>query len=348
MKSTIRYIWKTDPQIEIERIFDTYVTVNDGFFQHFNFLLLPYPHKKHVYLPYIDFTHIPELPELHHDIPYDYSDGKIKKAERYIATQLKSYPKPKVVQISDIKAEFDVIKKEFTKTMLDVFPNFYRSVVDITFKVTPYGINCSFWVEEKEDGRHLTIWLRNSGMSMQEIMASLIHGIISCPVYYLGQVGDTNNFHEWKQREWAIDFLCKHSALAKFYPDTTIDELEKEDKKFELMQESDAYYAKLGAKLDLNTVKFDQKDFYINDTKIHLNVKEYIIMKLLYDNLNTIVSFDDIEDTLYQEDEVEYPRWAISKILERVRNKIKDTGIVVPMIYTFRNQGYMMKAYKTS
>jgi hypothetical protein len=339
----ITYNWSSSHELDVDRVLYTILGVAEGFFQRFNFLLLPFAHNSHIYLPDLDYTFMTNLPPHPHEDDVEPDDPDFKEAREKISEQLKTYSYPRRVPIEELRAGFEAIEEQFTASMDYIFPHLYPRVDEVFISVVPFGSVGSFGLHYTDNGSiKLYIYLRNTGMNQKKILSTLIHCLISCPVYELTGVRDVD-VARWKTRESVIDFLAEHTVLNLFEPDTTIHELEKEDKALHLLSISDEYYRKLGSHIQGNVIKVENDDIYINGNKIHLHEKEKLVFTLLYSRVNDIVDMDTIESSLYNEDEIEYPGWAIAKIIERLRKKIRKTGIIVPLIYTFRNKGYMMK-----
>lgn len=75
----------------------------------------------------------------------------------------------------------------------------------------------------------------------------------------------------------------------------------------------------------------------------NLRNEEKIILKLLIENRNQIVTFSEISDALWKENSSEkFSMYAIAKVVERLREKIKEFGISVNVIHTQRGQGYVL------
>jgi DNA-binding response OmpR family regulator len=62
----------------------------------------------------------------------------------------------------------------------------------------------------------------------------------------------------------------------------------------------------------------------------------------LIENSNSFVSFDAIADNFSDSDE-NFSLYAISKTIQRLRNKLETNGISGSYIQTLRGQGYLLK-----
>jgi DNA-binding response OmpR family regulator len=56
-----------------------------------------------------------------------------------------------------------------------------------------------------------------------------------------------------------------------------------------------------------------------------------------------VVTYDQIGDWFWGEEATEkYSLYSIAKIMEKIRKKIKDTGVYQELIFTIRGQGYVV------
>jgi hypothetical protein len=276
----------------------------------------------------------------HTDIPMDHP--LIQEALKSIDQQLESYKGPKEVKIHEIQSSYHQIEDQLWNTLNSMFPDIYQKVVKVSFVISPFGSVCAFEKEQKGDAIHLKIYIRNTGRSLEDITASFVHALLSCAVYKEYDTGNESS-PKWKVREEIVDFLIRKSALNKLSQNVTIHELEKYDESHTLRTISEEYYKKLGLEATNQNVQCKRGKYYINEKVIDLSATEKKIFELLYSSKNEIIQMDVLIDALYPEESVEYPEWAISKHLERIRKKVRDLGVISPLIVTYRNQGYKLK-----
>jgi hypothetical protein len=99
-----------------------------------------------------------------------------------------------------------------------------------------------------------------------------------------------------------------------------------------LAQESETYLLELGVK----------KQTKVNFSKLLLTKKEKLILDLLVENKNKLVGTEKIAETIWGEQvEEKYSLYAISKLVDRLRQKIRDeTG--QNLIHNQRGSGYIL------
>ena len=74
----------------------------------------------------------------------------------------------------------------------------------------------------------------------------------------------------------------------------------------------------------------------------NLSPTEKIILRLLIQKAGGVVTFDEFGNELFG-DENDFSLYAISKNIERLRNKLEANGISGSYIQTLRSKGYVLK-----
>lgn len=74
-----------------------------------------------------------------------------------------------------------------------------------------------------------------------------------------------------------------------------------------------------------------------------LSTSEQIILQLFLENRNKIVTYDQLAAVMWPENTAEkFSLYAISKIVQRVKDKIADSGIRQQLIHAQRGEGYVL------
>lgn len=132
------------------------------------------------------------------------------------------------------------------------------------------------------------------------------------------EIGSIN----WHKREAVVEYV-----LGKFKSTTSLS----------LAKKSEAYLTKLGfnnLKSLIKTSGWGKVTINGNDIKSVLTKKEEYVFKTLFKNQGKIVEFDEFTKvpSLY----------ALSKLVENIRRKIRDLGINKEIILTVRGKGYSL------
>jgi hypothetical protein len=150
----------------------------------------------------------------------------------------------------------------------------------------------------------------------------------------------------WYRFEGLSDFLMTHSQLGKLFGNQFVPTVTSQrDLSPVLIQESQAYLAKLG--FPPNSIcKTKDNLLVINNQPVynHFTQTEKRILTSMISQKNSILSYDEIGDLFWGEDDSadKFNLYSIAKIMEKIRRKLKDCGVNQDLIYTIRGQGYML------
>lgn len=73
-----------------------------------------------------------------------------------------------------------------------------------------------------------------------------------------------------------------------------------------------------------------------------LSTREEKLLTLLIENSNKVTTIDQIGE-VYFESYDEFSLYAISKAVQRIRDKLSESGLSSGFVQTFRGQGYMLR-----
>jgi len=339
----IRTFWEYSPKTEAERLIHCAHQIAVEFYRVNNFIVLPYnPNIKNA-----NIVTFPDLP--YNKIPRFWE--KVKKMNIY-AHPIKFEKSlvdetQKIIGLAKIsKPDFEKIKKLWSKVENAVVSELYKIILasknkinKITIFPTAFGTNTSFdWLSKSGE---ITIWLRND-QGISTIAEAIISSITRDDVY--NKLGGM-----WQESEIITDWLVTESSLAKiiakydktpFLPTMRGVRVKQQAK---LLAESDEFYKKLG-------LPVNQKVFGLNGLTPEVNKKplenlsptEKIILRLLIQKAGGVVTFDEFGNELFG-DENDFSLYAISKNIERLRNKLEANGISGSYIQTLRSKGYVLK-----
>lgn len=156
--------------------------------------------------------------------------------------------------------------------------------------------------------------------------------------------------HDHKPKKLTIEDLLKDSAIN--YKVTEIHEKLKEnelikDNKFDLtksrlLQELGVLDTKDNPKIKL--LEYVMSDKEPDSTQVELkkllSVQEFTLFNYLMENLERVVSLDDLSNTLWKQDGItKYSLWALYKTISNLNKKIKTFGF---NIKNYRGRGYQL------
>ncbi len=320
------------------RVMNTFLKVRAKFFQHHNFLVLPFPKDKCVYLPKLDYSSLISSNKTYSDLP----DVFTKEDLVDIVEQLRSYKIPKIISKYDLEKEFNKIQYKLENRIKIVFPSLWKEICDIQIIVSPFGTDGSFEYKKIGEKYRIFIWIRNSGCTIKQAVSHIVHCYISAYVDIKTNIHDSLTA-QWQQREAIIDFLITNTFkdLNTDYISTTLPFNENHQRSRSLVDESDTYLRSLNLIIQNPYIRKHKGGYLIDNKSINsFSEKEAAFFELLLNRKNEFISKNTILETLY--DGYAGSDWSVSKLVERVRKKILSAGVAFPLIKTSRNMGYKL------
>lgn len=233
--------------------------------------------------------------------------------------------KESTIEISEISRAWS--RKE--KAFLFVIDSLFESDnIFIEIFVTKYGAISSYNFLSGT----LKIYLRKDADISQIAFCTLSYFIHK----YKGKM-------TWEEQQRIADFLFLNTKLKDIFPNyvSLIDESQDPEKNIKLIQQSEKIYRDFGVSLK-GQVKIEaDKIFVHNKSLTSLSFQEKTLLKLLLNNKGKITSMDEISNALWGDDYSQFSLQAISKTVERLRQKLYDAGIHKQTIFTKRKQGYV-------
>lgn len=339
----IKTSWVYNFKTEAKRVAYTLFFAQKSFYQKHGFLILPQnkkglPHS--VYLPALRFNRLPTLAQ------------EIKKSDFLIPVQLSTKLKIFLVKelekrgeiisekwLTEIKQNWQKKEKKFFNTLSLLFP--LPEKVNLTIIPTLYGTSYSFSPAKNKKGYgEFFVYLRsdqNEAGIAAAILLSLITG--SHPNEQAGA------FSPWEESQMIGDFLMTKTYFKKLFPDyqSTLTAIRKTWDFGQLIKKSKKHLNALGLTVPA-PLSIKEKTIFINhqSTNIRLTYQENQILKALIQESPNLVNFEKIGDLLWK-DESQFSLWAITKIIERIRKKLKKAGFLREVIYAQRGEGYCLR-----
>ncbi len=331
MKMT--YTFHSDIRHDAARILGTHAGAMCGFFTAQHFIILPYAYKNTVYLPDIDYSQIKPSPTASYH-PDDYSEKQLS----YITKQIQTNTNNKNIDI--LLKNIQLSDQQIQNIFLILFPTIFPLIKHIHIILTPYGTTCSFDFKKDKKSYDIYLWIRND--DAKNLFARYIHAFVSVLVLIETGISDIHT-EEWRHKEYLIDYLLRHTSLSAIHPvsQRTLASLKINQLGTRHQQTAEIFLTKLGLNKKLAISKKDGQ-YYLADIKIeHLTHNEMKLIDTLYEKRGEYVSKNDLMGLLYGEDGGN--EWSLTKQIQRLREKIRKTGIYHTPIMTNRKRGYMLR-----
>lgn len=244
-------------------------------------------------------------------------------------------------EIPDVKVDFSQKEKQFNEIFPKVYkeitafvPNFFEEIDEIVIMPTNFGSVSSLYFSEYEGKKMLKLYWRVDA-KLGSIFAMLFYSLIDRGKY--------KDFFTWEERSAIKDFFMTRSVMARYFPNyhTTL-EPTKTGRNKKHLQESKEYLEKLGFRTE-QVFHIIGNKIVCRDKSLELTKNELKLMKLMVERNKEVVTWDDIGDVLWGEDVAEkFSLEAMTKLVQRLRNKIEEAGVFPSIIETVRGMGYRL------
>lgn len=315
-----------------------------GFYKTNNFIVLPHN-------PNIDNVHIVTFPIL----PFHKISRFWEQVKRVNIFNLPIVVPPELIglvanliqteniappQFEKIKVLWQKAEKSVLTEIYKIIPTKKNLIKKITIHPTSFGTSCSFnWIDRKGE---IIIYLRED-QGIHTITEAIISSLTRNDIYEkLGGL--------WQESEIITDFLITETSIAKVLQkhepsESYIPTLKgvRVKQQAKLLQKSDEYYKKLG-------IPSFEKPFGYNGLIPELFGKpiknltetEKKVLLSLIRNSNAVTEIDDIGSVIFKSED-NFSLYAISKTIQRLRDKLEANGISGSYIQTLRGKGYVLK-----
>ena len=306
-------VWEGTAKTEALRLVNIASGISCGFFKHNGFLVLPQNthdlnSSRVVTLPELNYTSVPRFWERVGRIDYKKLIGAYHISVP--ADLIFDLPVPQYKEI-DITKVWPVI--------CSVVPR-AKDVRTIHVWPTNFGTTCSFSLCEGKPPYDIYVWLR-----VDQGETALVEAIITS----LTRPAQPNA--SWSESEATVDWIMSDSIIAKALgnkADLTIADTRSKISA-NLQKMSDDFLAKIGApQVTLETIKS------LNTSEFSLKEKQ--LWQKFITNPNRLVSFDEIGD------ENDFSLYAITKVVQRLRDKMESQGVTGSLIQSKRGEGYIL------
>lgn len=319
-------------QTEIFSLMSYFYRVKTHFYYTNQYYVLPYlipKNKRTVYIPDIELLRNKTFIKLCNYYDYEIEDKYPQALEKII--NLYSF---EPIQKKQSLTNFDSIFSQFCKTLVQIFPSVLDNVSNIIIMPTRYGTACSEYSSQSPDKTTIRFFMRTD-TKLEEIFYMLLMERINRTKLY--------SDYTWEERMAICEHTMLFTPLRQLFPNfkPILNNLQNSIDP-NLKKESLRYHQKLGINvLDIFLIKHGE--IYINSKFAKFTPTEKSVLKALIENKNQIVSFEQIAEAMWQDKSTEkYSLYAMSKCIERIREKLKQHDIHPQVLETHRLQGYRL------
>ncbi len=336
--------WEYSIESEANRLIQCAYQIIIGFYKTNNFIVLPYNPNVNsaniVTFPLLTYTKIARFWEQAKksnikDLPIKINKDLLNSIINLLQKELTKGP-----SFTKIKKLWSKAEKQVLEEIYKVLPSKKNKITKITIYPTLFGTSCSFnWINKKGV---IIIYLRED-QGIHAITEAIITSLTRTDIYEKLE-------GLWQESEIITDFIVTETSIAKVlqkyeksenYIPTLKGVRIKEQAK--LLKESDEFYVKLG--IPSFTKPFGHNGLIpelFGKPVANLTETEKKVLLSLIRNSNAVTKVDDIGSVIFKSED-NFSLYAISKTIQRLRNKLEENGISGSYIQTLRGKGYILK-----
>lgn len=332
-----------DKNFEAQRLLNVYWSLSHGIYSSYGFYMLPYlmpGNPKVVYLPKIKNFNSAKIVEYlsgYNRLNVPLQDEKLLAFAETIEKNLDKEAVINLDMIKKVEADWTKIEQVFEGSLLALFPYLRKYQLKLNVYWTKYGSLMSY-NEPFVRGvcTEATIFLRED-MGVSQIVEGFLSSLLSAQF--------EKRKLSWLQRETLVDFLALDTTLASFAPEFFPTVLASEHEtaiEGKIIEDSQKYLKKLGLE---KKVPVESKNglIYIHGlpAKTPFGPLEIKFLDFLIKNPNEPVSYFDLSDQIWPDNEDAFSLWALSQLAYKIKNKLRKNGISPEVIRNARGTGYI-------
>ncbi len=299
--------------------------ISRGLYSKDNFYVLPYLEKqniKAVYFPYLKLSKI-FWKEIANSSCGNFGDNFPNSCVEEVMSKL---PQSKTTNLQKIIDEWRKKEDSFFTICETLFYGQTQNIKSIEFLLTEYGTLGSFMVKDGNMTATYRIDIDADGVGRK-----LLYMFTKMATKTATEIGEDI----WYQRRTIVNYMLEHTELRNLLPMAKNTAPRKRE--LILKNDSENYLSKLGFNFKDHVFKVSQwGKITIKDKDVSqiFTAQEEVIIKNLIKNKGEIVGFNDFDQipSLY----------ALAKVIENIRRKIKDLGINKEIVTTIRGKGYLI------
>lgn len=323
----MKTVWGYSSKTESARLIHVASHIASGFFQTNHFWVLPFgqcPNLENcVSLPSLPYLSIPRFWNRCSRISTKVVPLNVPSDLLLSTAKLLAHAKLPNPDWSKTQKHWSKIETKIIAEIYKLIPAKKNWIKKIIIWPTVFGTTCSFNLLSKPGTVY--IWLR-----VDQEVGPLVEAILTS----LTRMDVYNNLAGlWPESEIIADWLLAYSPLSKYLPaklPATIKRT-RTHQSATLLQTSQQFLQTIGAPI----VSPNQVD------TSHFSTREKQLFELLLSRSPNVVTFDEINELLTNNYE-QFSLYAISKSIQRLRDKLEKNGISGSFIQTKRGEGYLL------
>lgn len=325
------------PELEARRILFVAGSLARGWYQKHDFLVLPAlePHApaSQVVFPNLPYSSIPRFWDLVSKLklttPQTAPNKLLNSAISLITPNhnLQQY----LFHLSKLEEQYNQVKDNFWNNFYTLYPQHISRVKEISIVSTSYGSVSSFSLARSEQSS-ITIYIRQD-VSIDKLLWSILASVLR------PKMQDELKY-SWEEIEAVIDHLLSETSLSSGlpHPHPTLKNL-RSDQLAQYRLTSTQYLERLGINTVLKLTKVNNLYRYGDTLIVNLTKKEEMLLDLFLTKRGLTVSYEEIASVLWPNND-DWSLYALSKEIQRLRDKIKSNGINTRLIHAHRKLGY--------
>lgn len=328
----MKTVWEYSLETESRRLVHESAHLANGFFKANHFLILPYSSK----LPADNCSAFPDLPYLSMPRFWDRcSRINTSVYDIYIPTDLLEDAKKLLVQANLPKPDWSRVQNKWDKSQANIVREVYKLIPSkkgwikkIIIYPTAYGTTCSFNLLTQPGT--VQIWLR-ADQGVGAIVEAILSSLTRADVYE-----KLNGL--WQESEIIVDWLIAFSSISKYLDDkpATIKNT-RSKQNASLLQASQEFLKRIGApEIGISAIREIESNSF--------TTRERELLDLLINKSPQLVTMDEIGDLLFRNNPDGFSLYAVSKSIQRLRDKLEKHGISGSFIQTKRGEGYLLSS----
>ena len=236
-----------------------------------------------------------------------------------------------------LKSSWLAIQDRFFDYFEDIFGTCDKDI-NLNVYVSAFGGDTVFFAPiASKNTLHIDLLVRDD-----KSIAEIAEGFIES--YFWKIVKDNQN--SWGEQEAIFDFMMKNTKLKKLFPafNETLKNTRAIKDNANVLKNSQNFLNQIGFKYE-EEIKILGNEIYIFDKlpQHYFTPSETKILKFLFDKKNKICSYFDIAGEIW-DDPDDFSIWAISRMIYKIRNKLKQNGIDPNKLKTYRGKGFVLES----
>jgi hypothetical protein len=239
---------------------------------------------------------------------------------------------------SQLRKGWARVEKHFWSYAFKNYAVYFKNVKSLEVRPTSFGSVAtaySTWI--KSDDQRIVVYIRS------DADFSHIAEAIFLDRFYKKLINLHN--YSWEEIEAIIDFLLTETELARLFGKykMTLGYL-KQSQQGKIAKDSKKYLQFLGFPVG-RVFEIRNGRIFVKNQSIGLSLspKEEKVFRLLISHRKEIVSYDDLAEVIWGEESYDkFSVYAITKLIQRLREKIELMGIFPEIIQTVKKKGYIL------